>query len=291
MVAKKAKSGKNNTVHLIPDGELAGLRARLALKQEYIAVLELELFNTRADLNEFTEIYNRQIAPLQRQVNSLRKKLFKTLEERRAETGENGDDYPAMGINGMKRDEGPEAGEPDDPKDNGRKKKSKARISKNNAPKISPSLEARIRDLFRNLAKRFHPDLTSDPAEKSWREKIMAQVNQAYTARDLNTLLALAEYPDQFANSSMQSRSDELDYLKVELVRLDGVIREIEATLKQIEVSPIMQLRREIGMAQRDGRDLLADMTADLEMQIMNLVEYLASLGVEVEAEKTAVAQ
>ena len=46
--------------------------------------------------------------------------------------------------------------------------------------------------LYHALAKRFHPDLTSDPDDKQWREQLMSQINAAYAERDLATLLSIA---------------------------------------------------------------------------------------------------
>lgn len=46
-----------------------------------------------------------------------------------------------------------------------------------------------------------------------------------------------------------------------------------------------MQLRLETRMARRDGKELLTDMTADLNVQIKDLEEHLMVLGVEIEVE------
>ena len=54
------------------------------------------------------------------------------------------------------------------------------------------SQRRRTRTLYRALAKRFHPDLASDPSEKPWREQMMTKVNDAYRAQDLAALRQLA---------------------------------------------------------------------------------------------------
>ena len=71
--------------------------------------------------------------------------------------------------------------------------------------------------------------------------------------------------------------------IKTELKRLDRLLAELESTLKQIDLSPAMQLRLEVNMSRRSGRDLLSDMAADLEHQIGDLEEHLVVLGVELE--------
>jgi hypothetical protein len=268
---------KKEELRPIPDGEIAYLRAQLGQKQEYIAILELELANTRAELNRFTEIYNTTIAPLQRRVNQLRKTLYDVLEARKqAETSPV--DFSKMGARAAdQREEDPEPKRKQ--KKRGRAEEPQTDFEKDQI-RLDPALEEQVRQLFRALAKRFHPDLTADPDEKEWREQLMTQINQAYTARDLEALLALAEQPDLNGHRTGGSRRDEIRRLRIELKRLDKVIEEIEATLKQIELSSAMRLRLEVSMARRDGHDLLSDMVADLQMQTRDLEEHLYALGV-----------
>ena len=251
----------------------------MAQRQEYIAVLEVELFNTRAELNDFTAIYNRRVTPLQRRANQLRKALYEALEERKQA------DVPsAPNFNGNGR----HTGEPGQAERKQSRAKQRARRRADEIEKEpkrrDPKLEERLKTLFRMLAKRFHPDLCPNPDERGWREEVMAQVNHAYATRNLEALLALAEQPDRNGKPAGQTRAEEMAYLKSEIARLDKVIADIEATLKQIEVSPAMQLNREVNTARRRGRDLLSDMANDLAMQIDELEEHLMALGVEAQS-------
>ncbi|MCB0014757.1 MAG: J domain-containing protein [Anaerolineales bacterium] len=53
--------------------------------------------------------------------------------------------------------------------------------------------------LFRELARRFHPDLGGGDGERAYRTSIMAAVNEAYANNDLETLRDLAGEPDPAA--------------------------------------------------------------------------------------------
>jgi len=270
MATKKRNTNtKNAGLQSTADAELTKLRVRLNKKREYIAILELELFNTRVALYEFSIIYNEQITPLEDRLRLLRRKLYEVLEEQRGANGE----------------EPPDFSEPEEPEftyqdkaDNGWRK-----IGGKKHKTPSPKQEEKIRDLFRELAKRFHPDLTNDLAEKKWREEVMTKVNQAYANRDLKTLQALAEQPDRPAFSIMQTREQEIAGLKAELKRLDGVIADLKARIRHLEESPAWQLKLEARLQRRSGADMLTEMGNRLKEQIADLEEHLIVLGVELD--------
>lgn len=264
---KRSKSNKKSSLQATTDAELTKLRIRLNKKREYIAILELELFNTRVALHEFSVIYNEQIAPLELRLRQLRRKLYEVLEAQRGPGDKEAADYE-------------EPQEPDftfkEKGDNGWRK-----IGAKKKKAGSPKQEEEIRDLFRELAKRFHPDLTNDPAEKKWREEVMTKVNQAYANRDLRTLQALAEQPDRPPPSAMQTHEQEIASLKAELKRLDGVIADLKARIRHLEESPAWQLKLEARMQRRSGSDLLTEMANKIKEQIADLEEHLIVLGIE----------
>lgn len=265
---KRSKHNRKSSLQATTDAELTKLRVRLNKKREYIAILELELFNTRVALHEFSLIYNEQIAPLENRLRQLRRKLYEVLEAQRGPGEKEAADFT----------------EPEEPdftfKEKGGNGWRKIRGKKRKAG--SPKQEERIRDLFRELAKRFHPDLTNDPAEKKWREEVMTKVNQAYANRDLKTLQALAEQPDRPHPSAMQTHEQEIASLKAELIRLDGVIADLKARIRHLEESPAWQLKLEARMQRRSGSDLLTEMADKLKEQIADLEEHLIVLGIEI---------
>ena len=144
-------------------------------------------------------------------------------------------------------------------------------------------MEEQIKNLFRELARRFHPDLTSDPEEKKWREEIMTRVNQAYSSRDLKALRSLAEQPDRPVDSPNQTKEQEIAGLKTELKRLDGVIADLKARINHLEESPAWQLKLEARLKRRSGADLLTELEAKINDQIADLQEHLIVLGIDLE--------
>jgi predicted nucleic acid-binding Zn-ribbon protein len=136
----------------------------------------------------------------------------------------------------------------------------------------SPAGEASIKRLYRQLARRFHPDLAADDAERAWRTEKMTAVNAAYAARSQVELEALAREPAPFIETGRarpgQTEAQLIQALQNELARCQRRLREIEAELRGLSQRPSVQLSLEIKLARRQGRDLLAEMAADLERKV-----------------------
>jgi archaellum component FlaC len=270
-VNKRSSSSRKNhkALQSTADAELTRLRMRLNKKREYIAILELELFNTRVTIHEFMTLYNNRVGHLEAYLRNLRRKLYEVLESQRTSQEPEPDAFeePEDEYTYQDRDE-----------NNGWRK-----IGQRKKSKYSPKMEEQIKQLFRELARRFHPDLTSDPEEKKWREEIMTRVNQAYANRDLKALRSLSEQPDRPIDSPNQSKEEEISGLKAELKRLDGVINDLKARIKHLEESPAWQLKMESRLKRRSGADLLTELENRIKEQISDLEEHLIVLGIDLD--------
>ena len=137
----------------------------------------------------------------------------------------------------------------------------------------SPGAEAEIKKLYRQLARRLHPDLAADDADRAYRTEKMAAVNNAYAARSLAELKALAQETEATRILAGRPRSDQTaeqmaQVLREELARCRRRLREIRSELSRLDIHPSVQLSLEIKLTRRQGRDLLAEMAADLEKKI-----------------------
>jgi len=273
MTTQKRRSNSKNhkSLQSTADAELTSLRMRLNKKREYIAILELELFNTRVTIHDFMVIYKKRVGHLEEYLRNLRRKLYETLESQKANPDEQADEFEPSA-------EDEEFTYKDRDENNGWRK-----IGEQKKSKYSPKMEEQIKNLFRELARRFHPDLTSDPEEKKWREEVMTRVNQAYANRDLKALRALAEQPDRPVDSPNQTKQQEIAALKAELKRLDGVIADLKARINHLEESPAWQLKMEARLKRRSGSDLLTELETKFKEQIADLEEHLIVLGIDLE--------
>jgi hypothetical protein len=107
--------------------------------------------------------------------------------------------------------------------------------------RIRPTKEAQR--LYRELARRAHPDLAQDPAEKDRREQFIRRVNDAYANGDLDLLERLTEEwavgPDA---APAFGAADRLEWLRSRLAWLTARLAELRAEQAELEASPIGQL-------------------------------------------------
>ena len=137
---------------------------------------------------------------------------------------------------------------------------------------LSPAGEAQVKQLYRRLARRFHPDLAMDEADRARRTEKMAAINDAYAARSLTELQTLAQEPDTFIQTGRarpgQTQAQLVQALQAELARCQRRLREIEGELRSQRQRPSLQLSLEVKLARRQGHDLLGEIAAELEHKI-----------------------
>ena len=134
-------------------------------------------------------------------------------------------------------------------------------------PVFKPSPE--LRELYRTLAKLVHPDLCTEPGERERRTKFMAEVNAAYQAGDEDRLRALLH--EWQASPEAVEGSDIGSQLVRTIRKLDQVgkrLAEIDEAITALESSEVGQLRQRAQQLKSAGRDLLAEMAAEVDQQL-----------------------
>jgi hypothetical protein len=250
------------------DHELQTLRYEVSVRQEHVAQLELELFDTRADLIVFEREMEERLGLLKRQIERLEVKIIDARRQaaRRAQWGDRADspDIPEDVVDQFQRTWRREekGASPPPPK-----------------REVNEATKEELKDLYRSLAKRFHPDLAPDPQEKAWREKRMAEVNAAYANLDKAALETLVGKTDWSPEPAVKSRDDEVAALRTEIRRLDRLIAELDTDLRELINSETVKLMLEVSSARRSGWDLLGKMENDLLAQISSLQVELSTLS------------
>lgn len=140
-----------------------------------------------------------------------------------------------------------------------------------------------LKGLYRQLCRRFHPDLTQDPAERAWRTEMMAAVNAAYAAGSRTELEALAMTPHRGAEPEAMS-AGRLEALQDRLTYLRRKLREVEGEIDALTHSPLMEMRLEVTLAARQGQDLLGEMAAEVERDLARRQAELDDLHVQLRA-------
>jgi hypothetical protein len=130
-----------------------------------------------------------------------------------------------------------------------------------------PSVE--LRALYRDVAKRVHPDLATDEADRQKREHLMAEANAAYQRGDAD---ALGRILEEYESNPESVRGAGIT---ADLARVSRQIWQVRSRLSQIELeiatlldSDIRKLRTKVDVARADGRELLNEMAEDLRRRI-----------------------
>ncbi len=124
-----------------------------------------------------------------------------------------------------------------------------------------------LKQLYRQLARRFHPDLVLDEADRAYRTDMMMAINAAYAAGDLEALERLANEPDTI---SCEPRSPEelIAAFQREVDHCRRRLAEIAAEMAMLENHDSARLMKRVEKAAAVGRDLLTELAADLRLRI-----------------------
>jgi hypothetical protein len=227
--------------------ELLRKREELASVRAALAERELELADFRAQLKSFEGSYLRQVGVLYAEMDDLDARVAEleaSLESsaaarRRAERARRRADDTHEATHG----------------------------EASKAADFKPSAD--LKTLFREVAKRIHPDFAKDDAERQRRTRLMAKANEAYSRGDAE---ALQRILDEYSESSESFRGEGIG---AELIRIIRQIAEakkhiaaIEQELATLRASEIAKLRDDVEAAEKQGRDLLAELAVTVGEQV-----------------------
>ncbi len=222
-------------------------REELAAVRTALAERESELAQTRAQLKTFEGRYLRQVGILYAELDEVEARIAERevdlydseVARRRAEESRRQAQETHDAAHGAAQ----EAEEFDPP----------------------PSLKT----LFREVAKRIHPDFARDDAEQQYFTMLMARANHAYTRGDAETLQRMLDDHREI-NDSVAGES-----AAAELLRITRQIRHAERDMARLDEehhslqsSEIAQLHIDAEAAALQHRDLLTELAATIREQI-----------------------
>ncbi len=132
-------------------------------------------------------------------------------------------------------------------------------------PDLSAAEETELRRAYRELARRYHPDLARTEADRDRRTETMLRVNAAFRERDLPALRVLLR-AGEVDDPAFEARpvAEKLAWAERERARLDGVVAGLVDDLDAVRASPTHTLWRR----QTDDGTLLDSLVADLDREI-----------------------
>jgi hypothetical protein len=211
------------------EAELLFRRAELAALRASLAAREAELAHLRAHLASFKARYIRQVGVLYLQLDEW--------EDRIAQL--NGTPTPTP------------APEPEP-----------ATTPTNNQPRTTNNLKS----LFREVAKRIHPDRARNPLYERHRTYLMAQANDAYLRNDAAVLHRMLNGHDPTAEIPSHAANLALTLAQIQQSLAD--IAAVDAETAALAQSEMAQLQQRSILAATRGQDLLAELAARVKGRI-----------------------
>lgn len=134
--------------------------------------------------------------------------------------------------------------------------------------------------LYRELARRFHPDLAHDSAERAYRTSIMAAINNAYSNRNVQALRDLAGEldPATVADLNLTDTSQEIRKLHQQVMACKRRRRKISQQLKALRQENSAKLWRRARQLEEEGQIWWEEIRLELEQAIVRVNEDVAQL-------------
>jgi len=137
-----------------------------------------------------------------------------------------------------------------------------------------PKADPEASKLYRDLARRFHPDLAADDLERGTREEMMLRINAAWQDRDIATLQRIFNETEHLAPDWHQSRvAVRLNWARREATRLDERIVVLHERLRTLRGSDTFPL----WFNQKLGNSVIARQALALRSDIAEQTERLAT--------------
>jgi hypothetical protein len=126
-----------------------------------------------------------------------------------------------------------------------------------------------LKTLFRDVAKRIHPDFARDDAEQKHFTLLMARANQAYSCGDTETLQRLLDDHREI-NASIAGEGAVAELLRItrQIEHAERDIATLDAERHSLLAGEVAHLHLDAESAAREHRDLLTELATSLREQI-----------------------
>jgi len=222
--------------------ELQGLENKLI-------ELELQLAGLRGELSAFERLYLKRVGILYAQLDEIEAQIAELLARR----------------------------DPGNLKAQGAAKEARARAeeSRSGAGELAVRETTRfapspaLKSLYREVARRIHPDLAVDDSDRAKRQKLMAEANLAYENGDEAKLRAiLEEYESSPESVFGQGTGVELVRVIRKIAQVKRRLAEIQSETEGIRASDLFELKKKVDEGAKHERDVLNEMASAVQSQI-----------------------
>lgn len=156
-------------------------------------------------------------------------------------------------------------------------------------PTDTPHDKAAEKRLYRELARRFHPDLAETAVEQAYMTSIMAAVNNAYEKNDIQALYDLAGELDPSAMRELAGmETNEIRRLREHILQAQRLERKASQRLKMLRQENSARLWRKAQELDEDGDNWWDVVRRELELAIQRRQKNVAALQRQIQAVEAA---
>ncbi len=270
----ETEQDKSTIVVMKQTGSLDALCAEIEQRREIIARLEQERADLELELAAFEVTYNAEVKPLQDELDTVNRSIEEYQARNRLVRLRGNQLSPTQ----LEAEVELRLGKSSAPTFSRAGSTDYVRGKWENVPQAEPDVvtKAELKSLYRELAKRFHPDLTTEALEREARTARMAQINEAYARRDMAFLRRAAS-----GSGAQPQLPPTLTELLAERDRLDALIVRLRQDIAELNRDPLMLLKIDVALARHTRRDLLAEMATELHIKLVERRGVLSRLIAE----------
>lgn len=143
---------------------------------------------------------------------------------------------------------------------------------------FSPSPE--LKRMYREAAKRIHPDLTADAGDRARRQELMAEVNRAYQEGDESSIAKILDVYES-SPEAVHGEGPGAELVRVirKLSSMNNRLAEIETDFQNLLNSDLYLLKVQADDAQEQRRDLLEEMAGKVRQRIADTKSRMENLA------------
>ena len=222
--------------------ELQGLESKLI-------ELELQLVGLRGELSAFERLYLKEVGVLYAELDEIEAQTAEHLARR--DPGNTKAHELANEARARAEESRTAAGE----------------LAVKEARRFAPS--SSLKSLYREVARRIHPDLAVNDADRAKRQRLMAQANQAYEIGDEAKLRAILEEYET-SPEAVFGEGTGADLVRVirKIAQVKRRLAEIDREMHQIMATELFELKKKVDEGTKQGRDVLKEMASKIQSQI-----------------------
>ncbi len=135
---------------------------------------------------------------------------------------------------------------------------------------LSFKASAEIKDLYKKIAKKIHPDLATSESDAFQRHEFMTRVNQAYKAGNERELINILEEWEAWQRSKREDNGQtDLFMIEQKIARIRKRLDIIRSEQMALEKQDLYRLMLRADSERASGKDILQDMANMLDQKII----------------------